>query len=455
MDYDSNPILQYLQFFAHAYSQPSGQAMILIGLVLFGYILLGRRGGLLGIALLILTGIASLFENSSTSMGYDTNLSSITTNFIGMARMLFLLTLIVLTGRLATTPKGWRRFRMGAPVFSLLLLEIFFALRMLATDAPGKALLSALMACLLVSAIYAVLSRALLDIPDVQQVKRVIVLAGGAFCAISLLEYIRNPTSVLMNHRFTGISGNPQFAAIFLGFMVLSAVSLLLDHQHTSRLRRASIIIAILTFSALLLWTGSRTGVLMAVVGLVVLLRARLTRWLVIGLAALLLALIVIAIFPEVGTNLSRFTSVEDTRSANYAEAWNGFLAHPVYGDPQFVIVESSYLSVAAGLGLCGVFLLAIVVFSQIQNLIQVLRYARAFPELRETAEYVVAISCALGAAALVEGFLLGYATASIVFVYIALSLTRFATDYGEARVAESAFPQPAHSLPDLYPALA
>src|SRR5205823_1189413 len=104
----------------------------------------------------------------------------------------------------------------------------------------------------------------------------------------------------------------------------------------------------------MLVWTGSRTGVLMALVGLTVLFRARIGRLALSGVAIGVFVLLALQIYNESTASFSDMFIRGDTRSHVWGTLLEQFRDHLAWGamGEQFSVGESSYLSVAANMGL-------------------------------------------------------------------------------------------------------
>ncbi|HVT79654.1 MAG TPA: hypothetical protein VHM90_03270 [Phycisphaerae bacterium] len=426
---NSQGLYQYIDFFIRAFTSTSGQVLFFAGMVSLCYVLMAKRGTWVGYSLLLLTGVASLFQNASQYGVIEQNFSSPTATFLNMSRVIFTAIICVMSFRVVVGTRNLTRLRVGMSGWSLLILQIIFALRMLMGGDESRAVLSAVMACGLMAAVYALLSNELREPSDVRKLQRAIFAAGAAYVLICTYEYTRSPNNVLQNGRFTGISGNAQFAGIFMAIQGITALSLSKDAQFGRAFRILTGIGAV-AFAAFTFWSGSRTAMGMFLVGIIAVYRAGLVRWL--RLAILLVPAFIgfIALFPTTMDNAGRVTDFTNTREEPFTIAWETFLKNPAFGDPKFGVVENSYLTVAASTGAIGVCLLLLLIGSHSFELLRAYRFSRREPSVVPVVDYVIGMTIALAAGAMFEGFLLGYATASIVFVYMTLALTRFVNNY-------------------------
>jgi hypothetical protein len=431
----SHGFSQYIDFFIQAFTSATGQILFFSGMLILAYILLARKGVWMGYGMLLLSGIASLLQNAAQYASIEQNFSRPTTAFLNMARVSFTVILMVMTFRLVVGTKDLRQLRIGLSGWCLLVLQVLYALRMLLSGDSSRAILSSVMACCLVAGVLVLLLSHMQEPEDVRKLQRAIFAAGAAFVLICTYEYIRSPSSVMQQNRFTGISGNPQFAGIFLAIQSITAFSLCRDPALTRWMRMLTGAGAVI-FASFVFWTGSRTGMGMLVLGVAAVNRASIMRW--IRLAVILIPAFLgwITLFPQTMSNADRARDFTNTREEAFATAWRAFVKNPAFGDPQFGVIENSYLTVAASTGMIGVAILLLLVWSHSSDVVRAYRYSRRDPSVVPVVDYVIGMTIALGAGAMFEGFLLGYATASIVFVYITLALTRFIIEYAQRREA-------------------
>lgn len=429
----SHGFSQYIDFFIQAFTSATGQILFFSGILVVAYILMARRGVWAGCAMLLMCGIASLLQNSGLYTGTEQNFSRPTTALLNMARVAFTAVLMVMTFRLVVGTHDLRRLKIGLSGWCLLILQLLFALRMLLSGDSARAILSSVMACCLVAGVLMLLLYHLREPEDVRKLQSAIFTAGVAFVVICTYEYTRFPGSVLQGGRFTGISGNPQFAGIFLAIQSITAFSLS-HHPSLSRWYRILTGAGAVIFASFVFWTGSRTGMGMLVVGIVAVNRAKILQWIRLAVILLPAFFLWVTLFPATMSNADRARDLTNTREGPFSMGWRAFVKNPAFGDPNFGVVENSYLTVAASTGMVGVAILLLLVWSHSSDVVRAYRYSRRDPSVTPVVDYVIGLTIALGAGAMFEGFLLGYATASIVFVYITLALTRFVIEYGQQR---------------------
>ena len=154
---------------------------------------------------------------------------------------------------------------------------------------------------------------------------RTISVVALLWIAASAVQFVLNP-SVLSpgggGRRFQGMLSNPQHAAAFLAFAIVVAAFLALNDSPL-KLRPIWIGLAGLSF-LLLLWTGSRTGVAMCLLGMMFVLYPRLKSAIFVIPVAAAVFLVALRVIHGSGieTDFARLTSTQDTRSAG----WLGML---------------------------------------------------------------------------------------------------------------------------------
>ena len=95
------------------------------------------------------------------------------------------------------------------------------------------------------------------------------------FAGTNIVQVVVNRSAAGINGRFSGTAGNPQHAATCIA-AILPSVLVLLARKQESKLIRLMLVSTVALLLLLLGMTGSRTGVLMLAVGVIVLFRKRL-----------------------------------------------------------------------------------------------------------------------------------------------------------------------------------
>lgn len=176
------------------------------------------------------------------------------------------------------------------------------------------------------------------------------------------VQFIINPELLVNNTgRFWGMLGNAQQAAVTCAPFATIAMWLLMNDPQ----RRAKVLWLALTAINVIfvIWTGSRTGALMLIVGMTGVLYARLDKAvLLLPLAGVVFwALYGLSDSLQIGANLERFVSGENTRGWVWEAQLQTALENPLIGAGLLNNggSESSYLGSFAAYGI-GMFLLVL-----------------------------------------------------------------------------------------------
>lgn len=186
---------------------------------------------------------------------------------------------------------------------------------------------------------------------------RMIMVVGAAWAVCSSIQFVVNPRLVVNGAaegaRFWGMMGNAQGAAIFCAPMVVIGIWLWLnDPRRRLKILWVALIAINLLFTA---WTGSRTGVVMLVLGGAFVLYSRIGRFVlflpVTGLVVWGLSFLSDEL--QIQSNLDRLTSMQDTRKEAWAAQLRSIAESPLVGVGWNDVgaSESSWLGGFAGYG--------------------------------------------------------------------------------------------------------
>lgn len=224
------------------------------------------------------------------------------------------------------------------------------------------------------------------------------------------VQFIINPRYLVSSQgRFMGLLGNAQHAAVLVAVMAVVALWLLLhDPNRRARVFWGTMIAVNLLF---LIWTASRTGGLMFVIGSSAVLYSRLGRAVALLPVAALIAwgLAQLADALRIGANLERFVNVEDTRlwvwQGQLQAAWENPIAG--VGFSRVAGTENSYLVAFAAYGL-GYFLLTLLLLAvSVWHCFTAITRRRSLaPEHRPMIDIFVAFMAMYFAGAMFEGYM-------------------------------------------------
>lgn len=354
--------------------------------------------------------------------------------------------------------REWRRRLVTPAAWAFIAFEVLYALRIWFGGQAERGFTSLLLWVLIFLTFNLGPSRWLTDFEDARRLVRSFIIAGTLYVAANTYQLLMSRAA--MGNRFFGISANPQLTALNLSLFAVPCLALLVDKRTrpTAKICLSALIGALF---ALLVWTGSRTGAAMAVVGVLFMLRLSVRRAVIFAVVGGLGFSVFWSALDLGGAQAERMLSLQNTRGGIATQLLSEFASNPAVGTlgTTVSVRENSYLSVLAISGLFGgvpFFLaLGLIVWSLV-------RLQRARKRLGEHAIYADMLTAAFASmlvGALGEGFLLGLLTAMVVGIYSYFSLMGLLFDavedpeHAEARaVAPSSALVPEYDA-DLYEA--
>ena len=177
-----------------------------------------------------------------------------------------------------------------------------------------------------------------------------VAAAVGMFIIVNAVQYTLDPNALIVaNGRFNGTTGNPQHAATFLGIGIPALFYVVLTKRVFLGIAAAGVIAIGFIF---LVWTNSRTGILISGVAIFLLLRRSgpVAKGSVVAVIAAGLYMIITRDISEYGRG--------DTRTAVWSAMWRQFQENlltgvAVSGD-RLGFGENSWLAMGAAAGLIG-----------------------------------------------------------------------------------------------------
>ncbi|MGB7160682.1 MAG: O-antigen ligase family protein [Tepidisphaeraceae bacterium] len=400
-------------------------ALVLLGVVVAGF----PPGRWLAISLLMFTSALGYFRWVPLSL--IPPFEQLRANGRGICFALLVLLLIPAI----TSGRGWRVRLLSGGLLTYFVFQMVFSARTAFAGDAVKGVLAAASFTLTFLTLGWGLSRWLQRSEDAHAAVRAIALAGILFCLGTAVQLTVRPNSVVWQNRLLGLTGNPQHAAVLLA-VALPPTCFLLARSGRARLgRRLAIAACVGLMVIMLVWTGSRTGALMTLVGLALLFRLRLGRLLAVVVAGGVFVLVAAQIFSESIVSADRLLATDDTRTAAWMSMWADFLRSPWIGIEleEARYSENSYLLTASRTGLLGLIPLLLAVILVIRGLLH-LQSARArLGEHALLADLVTGGLVALGVGSLFEGHLVAVYSFPMYAVYIYLGVMAFLLDAANA----------------------
>jgi len=266
---------------------------------------------------------------------------------------------------------------------------------------------------------------------DVRKAFKAVTWAVLLLVAGSLLQVVVDSNQAIVNHRLIGTTNNPQFLASMLGMAITPVLYLLLTSLEKP-LWRMMLGVLIGFAMVCLIWTGSRTGLLMATMNVLLFLRLRIGRIVAAATIACVSFYVAISVFPASVSIVDRLFSTADTRSAAFAGMIRLFLQHPFMGSigEGFGYQENTYLAVAAQFGLLGIIPMVAAIVA-IANTLRKLQHIR--PHLGQyagMADVVTGMTVSLGVGSAFDSYPLAAIGFHVFLLYIVLTIGDFLIDY-------------------------
>lgn len=339
---------------------------------------------------------------------------------ITMALLVTAAVVVLITAR---GPRG----RVAQTAWWLLPVQGVLLLKMLASGMTFYAVFSALTYALWFYVFGIGLSQWVRTPADLLWAIRTPCVASALFCIGNVTQAAVDPTPLLMGSRFTGTTGNPQFAAVLLGLTV-PATAYLAAHRGLRVPERAAWGALLLAQAGLTVWTGSRTGALMAVLSVCLVFRRKFGHLVFVGI-------MLAGAVAWVGSTFNEYVQVDylvrtdDTRSEMWAGMWYGFANYPVFGMPQSAtadrlgFAENSWLAMACACGMIGLAPLIAFGAKLLGEMGWLGRLAAARPRQARLADLLTASLLALLVGSVFEAYLLGVINFPLPFLYFTLAI--------------------------------
>ena len=428
---DGSNVANLIQILFTNLSRPSGFLSFIAVLITFLFTIGSKRGPLLAVSIVFFTLCFGYLDSNF----FDNTLIGPLQALRDSSRPLTVIFLFSLCLSAPRTDRGWR---MSFVLFATLAFYVFqsmYLLRLLLAGESARSILGILTNGLLFVGFVYGLGRRIQSQLDVDSILRALSIASALFLACNIIQLGFGYGQAIGRGRFMGVSGNPQLA----GFV--SAVFVIVNCYSHSRSSLKSWMsyyhaIQIGLLLMLIVWSGSRMSALSVALGLILFYRLRIGKILVFGIVSGIVLFIAVSLFPDSLAKVDRFTSGVDTRSAVWAARIDDFKSNPLFGtigaqqnDQEVNASESSYLSTAALMGVTGLLLLALTVFSMVTSAIKCWIHRRCTNFSTESADIVIAGIAMILFASIFEGFFLGILSLAVVFLYLLLIIAAYLLD--------------------------
>jgi hypothetical protein len=308
----------------------------------------------------------------------------------------------------------------------LLLMGVFMAMLRFFHEGMTDGILSMGMALIVLPALLLAPAALIDDESDLPPLLRTILLVNIIWIGMTAVQFVVDRSQVIFgnSNRFVGLLANPQHAATLLACMGTTALWIALNDTNKMWKMIGSAVLA--ANLVLLIWTGSRTGFGMIVVGSAGVLFSRLGR------AVLLMPVVAVFFFvamqffgagvSEASTVIDRFGSSEDTRTFAWLRMIDAARESPLIGVglAGAGASENSWLYGFAAYG-AGMLLLSLVltVFG-IAQVTKAIRRRWGLPVEQQSAlDLSAGLVVAYFGGAMFEGFFAARVSPNLVFVMI------------------------------------
>jgi hypothetical protein len=268
-----------------------------------------------------------------------------------------------------------------------------------------------------------------------------LLMVGVIFVLLNTYQALSNTAPLtVINGQFSGTTNNPQMAAITLTVLI-PCLLFKLESKASSKLGKIFFGMTLLAVLYFVWWTASRTGLVMAVAGIIFFYRFRqgalFRTAAIIGLvAAIILPYFSPTMFSgDSGglTMLGKLQTAGDTRTPVWIGLLDQFYENPLFGQlltgDRIGFGENSWLSVAANTGLIGLLPLLLFTYQCLKLVGKLFRIGRQNPtHLFQCSTLISGIMTVL-VGSLFESILVGVLTAPLSALLVFLLLGDYIID--------------------------
>jgi hypothetical protein len=327
--------------------------------------------------------------------------------------------------------RGWRRRVVAPGLIVLLIFHLLFTSLRIYWGFEEKGWASLPTYILLFASLGYGLGKWLQSTQDAYRLINCMAYVGAIFAGVTVLQLVIDRSGIIENGRLVSTCITATFAAELIAVTLLPTIYLI-ALPGMRRIKRIALCISAALLVVFLIWTGTRTGLLMALIGVLITFRARLGRFIITGILLAILVLGASTLFQGSFEGISRLTSTSDTRTAGWRIAFRQFVAHPVLGmiSSEQAITESSFISAAAYTGVIGSAILFLAMFLLFLDLFRAYLMRSVLKEHATLVDLAAGGIISLVGGAFLEGYLLGVLAFQIIALYFYVGLLTYALDY-------------------------
>lgn len=226
--------------------------------------------------------------------------------------------------------------RLSKASIMLVVIGVFMALLRFYHEGTTDGVLSMGLALIVLPAMVLAPAALIDDESDLPPLLRTILIVNGIWIMMSAVQFVVDRSQVIFgnSNRFVGLLANPQHAATLLACFGTTALWMALNDR--SKFWKAAATAVLAVNMVLLIWTGSRTGFGMIVVGSAGVLFSRLGRAVLLMPIVALFFLGAMQFFgagiSEASTVFDRFGSGQDTRTGVWTRMIEAARQSPLIG---------------------------------------------------------------------------------------------------------------------------
>ena len=315
--------------------------------------------------------------------------------------------------------------RVPTQAILLLVIALYAAALRFVHEGPVSGAVSVALALVTIVPLMVLLPRIIDDWDDIVVLLRLIVVVNVIWLGAVAVQTLIDPGAMMIGRerRFFGPTGNPQQAAIILG-MNAAIMIWLFSNDWRRSLRYVYAILAGVNGIGML-WTGSRIGLALFIIGLCVVAYGRVGRtilFLPLGVLGLYLGWTILGVLGVDLAAASRVTSLQDTRTEAWLQMIDSARQNPWIGVgvEDAGSSENSYLYAWASYGIGMVLLVATLAAVSFAMCLRLFRLRR-FVDLRRRAmiDVVLAYNAMYFIGGLVEGYMLARVSSNLVLLMV------------------------------------
>lgn len=275
---------------------------------------------------------------------------------------------------------------------------------------------------------------------DLRLIFRSIMLINIVWIGMVFVQIAVNSRYVTQGneYRFVGLLSNPQHSGVLMAFLVVITLWMVLNDTKKYKL----IYIGLLSINGIfLLWTGSRTGLGMGIIGVSAVFYSRAGRAILILPMIGLLGYISMKLMVDVvGIDLGfeRMTSTKNTRTDAWRELFVSAQQNPMVGIGMDGLErsENSWLYGFASYGIGMLFLLLLMTFVSTIEILKSIKARFSMPqEYRPSLDVLIGLMLMYFAGAILEGFMVSRVSVTMCIFMVAavgnISIRKFAQSDG------------------------